>query len=701
MFVCPHCQFENPIQNRFCQQCGKALRELQAIIVPTHAEVSVSPTAVTASAKPQQPLASAADGAVKTSSSPTAATLLTSGNQLKGETRYQLRQPTDVNKPLGNLETVLNILDCEPAADSPLVQFLENAPDDLQAADIDNMIPPLAFPYWELQEPLYPAVPELQAVWRCDGYTIIVIEDRSTWRTLLEFANDSKVEPLELVHWFYEMLTLWTTLAPFAAESSLLVSDNLRIDDDQVVCLQRLIFNASEAVPTLQALGKFWQTWIEQLSSPPITALDDVVTDMAAGILQTPDIIKARLVEIADQLPEAGVAESEPLSPTESLTDLADSSASLATENSDDQTENSDGQTENISDLLESPNTKDDESLLDLDERIPDADELPTEVGAPVIAVDDILLAAGVDTALEETDTVEVGGEDSSLNDLPTMALPMKLHRLDQVGRTHVGRQRSHNEDSFFADTQLQRVDSPSGAYLEARGLYILCDGMGGHSGGEVASHLAVTTLREYFAEHWRDDLPNEEIIKVAICQANQAIFDKNEAEDRAGNARMGTTLVMLLVDNQNLMVAHVGDSRLYCLTRQGLSQTTVDHEVGQREIKRGVEPAIAYARPDAYQLTQALGPRSNDDIAPTINRLSISQDTLFILCSDGLSDNDLLETHVESHLEPLMRTKADLEEGVADLIDLANEHNGHDNVTAILVRLKLRPNLNVLPESD
>ncbi|MEM6437735.1 MAG: protein phosphatase 2C domain-containing protein, partial [Cyanobacteria bacterium P01_D01_bin.115] len=208
------------------------------------------------------------------------------------------------------------------------------------------------------------------------------------------------------------------------------------------------------------------------------------------------------------------------------------------------------------------------------------------------------------------------------------------------------------------------------------------------------ASALAVQTLRDYFLEHWVAELPDETVIKDGILQANQAIFEQNEAEDRAGNARMGTTLVLLLVADHQAIVAHVGDSRLYLCTRQGLKQITVDHEVGQREVNRGVEPAIAYARPDAYQLTQALGPRDNDDVAPTITPFPITQDTLLLLCSDGLSDNDLLESHVKSHVEPMLRSRADLDEGIANLIDLANEHNGHDNITAIGVRVKLRPNL-------
>jgi protein phosphatase len=141
--------------------------------------------------------------------------------------------------------------------------------------------------------------------------------------------------------------------------------------------------------------------------------------------------------------------------------------------------------------------------------------------------------------------------------------------------------------------------------------------------------------------------------------------------------------------------VAHVGDSRLYRVTRkQGLEQITIDHEVGQREISRGVEPNIAYSRPDAYQLTQALGPRDNNFISPEVQFLEINQDALFVLTSDGLSDNDLLEKHWQTNLVNLISSEANLEKGVRDLIDLANLYNGHDNITAVLIRAKVRPNL-------
>jgi len=217
---------------------------------------------------------------------------------------------------------------------------------------------------------------------------------------------------------------------------------------------------------------------------------------------------------------------------------------------------------------------------------------------------------------------------------------------------------------------------------------------MGGHAGGEVASELAVNTIRQYFQKTWVEtELPHQESIREAVYLANQAIYELNQKEARSGIGRMGTTLVMLLLQDNQAAIAHVGDSRLYCLTRKhGLEQLTIDHEVGQREIARGVEPSLAYGRPDAYQLTQALGPRNEHSLHPDVEFFDINEDMLLILASDGLSDNDCLETNWQTHLQPLLSSASNLEKGIQDLIDLGNEHNGHDNLTAILVRVKVRP---------
>ncbi len=273
-------------------------------------------------------------------------------------------------------------------------------------------------------------------------------------------------------------------------------------------------------------------------------------------------------------------------------------------------------------------------------------------------------------------------------SEAPTVPRLIQLSHLEAVGATDIGRQRDHNEDSFGVQTLLNTQQTPSGAILEAKGLYILCDGMGGHARGEVASQLAVETLKQSFAAQQLAELPSKETIADAIIQANSVIYQENQQEIRSGVGRMGTTLVMAIVVNNQIAVAHVGDSRLYRFSRsRGLEQITQDHEVGQREIQRGVSPEIAYTRPDAYQLTQALGPRDQNFLKPDIQVLEVYEDSLLILASDGLTDNDFLDIYSQTRLEPLLNPTSDLNSGVKALVELANQHNGHDNITTIVIR--------------
>ncbi|MBE9170177.1 serine/threonine phosphatase [Pleurocapsales cyanobacterium LEGE 06147] len=285
--------------------------------------------------------------------------------------------------------------------------------------------------------------------------------------------------------------------------------------------------------------------------------------------------------------------------------------------------------------------------------------------------------------------------DESDSEEQPTLMIPMRLAGIADAGCTDVGSQRDRNEDFFCIHTNLNKQENPIEKTFSVRGLYIVCDGMGGHAAGEIASAMAVETLEHYFQAHWQGELPNEATIKNGILYTNQALYQNNLHQARSGSGRMGTTLVMALVQDLQVAIAHVGDSRIYQITRQrGLEQLTSDHEVGQREINRGVEPEIAYTRPDAYQLTQALGPRDNNYVRPEIKYLDIKEDTLLLLCSDGLCDRNLVENYWQTHLAPLISSSADLQEGLFQLIDLANNYNGHDNITGILVRIKLRPTL-------
>jgi protein phosphatase len=311
-------------------------------------------------------------------------------------------------------------------------------------------------------------------------------------------------------------------------------------------------------------------------------------------------------------------------------------------------------------------------SLIDRDDAPDDqADMPPTLINPPVV--------------LEDAD------------DMPTIVLPMQLVDIHAAALTDVGQQREHNEDYFGLTLKLDQQCGPLTAQVQAKGLYVLCDGMGGHAGGEVASRMAVETLQSVFRQVWYGaegwQLPDRETIVAAIHTANHQLYSQNLDAARMGNGRMGTTLVMLLVCGNQVAIAHVGDSRLYGFSRKrGLVQLTTDHEVGQREIQRGMPADEAYARPDAYQLTQALGPRDNQFVDPGMTFLDLAEDTLFLLASDGLTDNDLLEQCWPTTLEPMLAGTLGLEPGVQQLIGLANQFNGHDNITALAVRLRVRP---------
>ncbi|MBE9097850.1 serine/threonine phosphatase, partial [Tychonema sp. LEGE 07203] len=272
-----------------------------------------------------------------------------------------------------------------------------------------------------------------------------------------------------------------------------------------------------------------------------------------------------------------------------------------------------------------------------------------------------------------------------------TQPMPLLMYSLEDAGLTDVGRTRDHNEDFFSIWTQIDKLESCFGRIFKTKGLYILCDGMGGHDSGEVASQLAAETLREFFQTRWENQLPQTDTIREGVLLANKAIFEINQKDGRSGSARMGTTLVAVLLQDTKFAVAHVGDSRLYRIKKgQALEKITSDHEVGQREIKRGVDPETAYSRPDAYQLTQAIGPRDGNFLKPDVQFFDLCEDTLLILASDGLTDNDLLETHWQGTLEPLFNPQADLDRAVAELIELGNKRNGHDNITAIIIRAQV-----------
>lgn len=247
---------------------------------------------------------------------------------------------------------------------------------------------------------------------------------------------------------------------------------------------------------------------------------------------------------------------------------------------------------------------------------------------------------------------------------------------LEMVVRTDTGRQRARNEDAVFADARY--------------GLAILADGMGGYKGGDVASGMAVALLASGLPETVRacgKSADRGEPFLLAqigeqITAANLAIF--NTAQKQPQYACMGTTLVLACFHDDQLLLAHVGDSRLYRLRGSRLEQLTKDHSILQDQIDCGlVAPEDAHNSAIKNLVTRALGAGPTVDIDMASH--AVEQDDVFLLCSDGLSD--MLKD--EEIRQILLAHPQGLVPVAEELIEIANHFGGRDNVSVILIKVR------------
>ena len=259
--------------------------------------------------------------------------------------------------------------------------------------------------------------------------------------------------------------------------------------------------------------------------------------------------------------------------------------------------------------------------------------------------------------------------------------------------RTDTGPSRSQNEDACYPPAA--QLISPSN---NSSALAIVCDGIGGHEGGEVASHLAIDTLREQVERlslnpnNWNSTTLTLELERAA-CAANDAISSKNDSEHRSDRQRMGTTVVMAQSYAHEIYITHVGDSRVYWVTRYNCHQVTVDDDLASREVRLGYHVYRgAVQQPTSGSLVQALGMAPSTTLHPTVQRFVVDEDCVFLLCSDGLSDNDRVEQYWHTEILPILSGHVDLPTAGARLIEIANTQNGHDNATIALVHCKVSP---------
>ena len=248
------------------------------------------------------------------------------------------------------------------------------------------------------------------------------------------------------------------------------------------------------------------------------------------------------------------------------------------------------------------------------------------------------------------------------------------------------GPSRTNNEDAAYPI-----YDDVNNIPVSEQALAIVCDGVGGHEGGEIASRDTIEYLRDKILSlniQQKGYSSGKILGRLAtyINQSNDRISSRNDSEQRHERQRMGTTLVMALAHAQKMYLGHVGDSRIYWITSNSCHQLTIDDDLASREVRLGYalyRDSLQY--PSAGALIQALGMRDSAALHPNLQHYIIDNDCIFLLCTDGLSDFDRIEQQWQNLL-PLLEGKKDIASAVKDLISLANEKNGHDNVTVALV---------------
>lgn len=228
---------------------------------------------------------------------------------------------------------------------------------------------------------------------------------------------------------------------------------------------------------------------------------------------------------------------------------------------------------------------------------------------------------------------------------------------------TDTGNVRTKNEDSYLVDT--------------ARGLFAVCDGMGGHRGGDVASRLAVRTIHAWMKEN----PPGSSItpLEGALQQANRVVWEEGQADPELQD--MGTTATVALIWENRLFMAHVGDSALFRVRRNQIDKLSRDHTLAEQMVSKGLL-SEEEARSSTYNhiLTRAIG------IAPRVVidscQVPISVGDAILICSDGLSD--LLTP--QDMLAIYLRYPNDLDKIAQEMVRSALARGGYDNITLILL---------------
>ncbi|HMA59279.1 MAG TPA: Stp1/IreP family PP2C-type Ser/Thr phosphatase [Halanaerobiales bacterium] len=230
---------------------------------------------------------------------------------------------------------------------------------------------------------------------------------------------------------------------------------------------------------------------------------------------------------------------------------------------------------------------------------------------------------------------------------------------------TNIGNNRQKNEDSYL-------ILQPE----EKTAVLAVADGMGGHNAGEVASEIAIESIRDYTFEFDQEIIPQ---IKSVITEANQNIRDCSQ--DYENYQDMGTTLTLGILKDNQLYYGHVGDSRIY-LFNGDLNQITTDHSLVNDLIEnKSISPDEAFDHPKKNIITQALG--IDKDLEIQTDKVDISKEDIIMLCTDGLSDMIRFE-----NIQEIFKKDQSIKEMIEELGSKALTNGGTDNITIIMGKL-------------
>ena len=231
-------------------------------------------------------------------------------------------------------------------------------------------------------------------------------------------------------------------------------------------------------------------------------------------------------------------------------------------------------------------------------------------------------------------------------------------------GSSSVGRVRKINEDSFYIDSKFGDKGS----------IFLVCDGMGGHKAGEIASQYASVKTVEYFYSSSRKDILSK--LNEAIKRVNTDIYNQSQ-KDRSKRG-MGTTLVAGVIFEDTMYFANVGDSRAYIIRNNSIKKITKDHSWLEERISEGLlSPEEARNNPNKNIITKCVG--YDPDVEPNFGNIILKDGDRIILCSDGLWDE--LE---DSEIKGIALSQADLKKAVDLLIISAERKGGKDNITVL-----------------